>query len=228
MIRRTAFAVLRKDLLIEWRSRALLTRVVPFAVLVLVLFAIALDSEPLVLRAGAGLVWMTTLFSALVIVQRSFELERRDGALDVLKTLGVDGTALFLGKAAALIVQLLTLVVILVAGAVVLYGVNVEPPALVLLVTTAVLGSCGIGLVGTLYGGLVSGTSGRDTLLPLLLMPVTAPVLIGASRATESAFGGDAIDATTAWAWVGLLAVFGVAFAVAGAVSFGPLLDSDS
>lgn len=228
MIRRTAFAVLRKDLLIEWRSRALLARVVPFAVLVLVLFAIALDSEPLVLRAGAGLVWMTTLFSALVIVQRSFELERRDGALDVLKTLGVDGTALFLGKAAALIVQLLSLVVILVAGAVVLYGVNVEASALVLLVTTVVLGSCGIGLVGTLYGGLVSGTSGRDTLLPLLLMPVTAPVLIGASRATESAFGSDAIDATTAWAWVGLLAVFGVAFAVAGAVSFGPLLDSDS
>lgn len=227
-MRRTAAAVFRKDVLVELRSRALLTRVVPFAVLVLVLFAIALDSEPLVLRAGAGLVWMATLFSALVVVQRSFEVERRDGALDVLKTLGVDGAALFVGKAAALIVQLLALVVVLLAGAVVLYGVNVEPSALVLLGTTAVLGSCGLGLVGTLYGGLVSGTSSRDTLLPLLLMPVTAPVLIGATRATESAFGGDVTDATTAWAWVGLLAVFCVLFAVAGAMSFGPLLDSDS
>jgi heme exporter protein B len=225
---RAGLAVCRKDLLIEWRSRALITRVVPFAVLVLVLFAIALDSEPLVLRAGSGLVWMTTLFSALVVVQRTFELERRDGALDVLKTLGIDGAALFFGKAAALIVQLIALVVILIGGAVVLYGVDVKASSLVLLVTTAVLGSCGVGLVGTLYGGLVSGASGRDTLLPLLLMPVTAPVLIGASRATEFAFGGDAIDASTAWAWVGLLAVFTAVFAAAGAVSFGPLIDSDT
>ncbi|MGA0064366.1 MAG: heme exporter protein CcmB [Ilumatobacteraceae bacterium] len=228
MMLRAGFAVFRKDLLIEWRSRALITRVVPFAVLVLVLFAIALDSEPLVLRAGSGLVWMTTLFSALVVVQRTFELERRDGALDVLKTLGIDGAALFFGKAVAVIVQLIALVVILIGGAIVLYGVDVETSALVLLVTTAVLGSCGVGLVGTLYGGLVSGASGRDTLLPLLLMPVTAPVLIGASRATEFAFGGDAIDASTAWAWVGLLAVFTAVFAAAGAVSFGPLIDNDA
>jgi heme exporter protein B len=228
MMLRAGFAVFRKDLLIEWRSRALLTRVVPFAVLVLVLFAIALDSEPLVLRAGSGLVWMTTLFSALVVVQRTFELERRDGALDVLKTLGIDGAALLFGKAVAVIVQLIALVVILIGGAIVLYGVDVETSALVLLVTTAVLGSCGVGLVGTLYGGLVSGASGRDTLLPLLLMPVTAPVLIGVSRATEFAFGGDAIDASTAWAWVGLLAVFTAVFAAAGAVSFGPLIDNDA
>ncbi|MFM8907670.1 MAG: heme exporter protein CcmB, partial [Actinomycetota bacterium] len=83
---RQALIVARKDLLIEWRSRLLLVRVAPFALLVLVLFAVALDSEPLILRAAAGLVWLAMLFSSLMLVQRSFDVETDDGAVDVLLT----------------------------------------------------------------------------------------------------------------------------------------------
>ena len=79
--------------------------------------------------------------------------------------------------------------------------------------------------VGTLYGGLAAGARGRETLLPLLLLPVVAPVLIGATRAVEAALGtvGTTADG---WPWLGLVAVFAVAFGVGGTLAFGPLIDT--
>ena len=223
-----ALVVARKDLLIEWRARLLLVRVVPFALLVLVLFAVALDSEPLILRAAAGLVWLAMLFSSLLIVQRSFDVETNDGAIDVLLTGTVEPAQVYLGKTIAAFVQLVTLAATLVVGAIVLYGASVTASRVVLLVTTVLCAAAGLASVGTLYGAVVANMNGRDSLLPLLALPVLAPLLIGASRATEAAFGSQTIDTASGWAWVGLLAVFAVAFVSAGAAAFGALMESDS
>lgn len=223
-----ALVVARKDLLIEWRARLLMVRVVPFALLVLVLFAVALDSEPLILRAAAGLVWLAMLFSSLLIVQRSFDVETNDGAIDVLLTGTVEPAQVYLGKTIAAFVQLVTLAATLVFGAIVLYGASVTASRVVLLVTTVLCAAAGLASVGTLYGAVVANMNGRDSLLPLLAMPVLAPLLIGASRATEAAFGSQTIDTASGWAWVGLLAVFAVAFISAGAAAFGTLMESDS
>ncbi len=95
----------------------------------------------------------------------------------------------------------------------------------VLLVTTLVLATCGLAAVGTLFGGLAAGTTGRETLLPLLVLPVVAPVLIGATRAVESALGTGGAVVSEGWPWVGLLAVFAVVFGVGGSMAFGPLID---
>ena len=220
-----ALVVARKDLLIEWRARLLLVRVVPFALLVLVLFAVALDSEPLILRAAAGLVWLAMLFSSLLIVQRSFDVETNDGAIDVLLTGAVEPAQVYLGKTIAAFVQLVSLAATLVVGAIVLYGASVTASRVVLLVTTVLCAAAGLASVGTLYGAVVANMNGRDSLLPLLALPVLAPLLIGASRATEAAFGSQTIDTASGWAWVGLLAVFAVMFSVVGAVAYGSLID---
>lgn len=223
-----ALVVARKDLLIEWRVRLLMVRVMPFALLVLVLFAVALDSEPLILRAAAGLVWLAMLFSSLLIVQRSFDVETNDGAIDVLLTGAVEPAQVYLGKTIAAFVQLVSLAATLVVGAIVLYGASVTASRVVLLVTTVLCAAAGLASVGTLYGAVVANMNGRDSLLPLLALPVLAPLLIGASRATEAAFGSQTIDTANGWAWVGLLAVFAVAFVSAGAAAFGTLMESDS
>ncbi|MDP4930319.1 MAG: heme exporter protein CcmB, partial [Ilumatobacteraceae bacterium] len=109
-----ALSIARKDLQIEWRTRMLLARVVPFALLVMVLFAVALDSEPLVLRAAAGLVWLAMLFSTMLVVQRAFDIETADAAIDTLLACAVHPARVFFGKALALFVQLFALVVVLV------------------------------------------------------------------------------------------------------------------
>lgn len=220
-------AVAKKDLIIEWRNRMLMARVVPFALLVLVMFAVALDSEPLLLRAAAGLVWLAMLFSMLLVVQRAFELETADSALDSLLACA-NPTHVFFGKVVSLFVQLFALGVVLVVGAVVLYGVTVNADSMVLLVTVVITATGGLAVVGTLYGAVVANMNGRDSLLPLLALPVLSPLLIAASRATEAAFGSNTIDISSGWAWVGLLAAYTVIFAAAGAVAFSPLTESDA
>lgn len=223
--RSIAVAVARKDLLVEWNSKILMNQVAPFAAIVMVMFAFALDNDGILQRVAPGLVWLATLFSMLVVVQRSFAVETADSALDALRVAGVDSSAIFAGKSVALMVQLFALEAMLVATAVVLYGVEMTVAGLGQVVVTMVAATVGLGAVGTLYGGLAAGVKGRETLLPLLLLPVVAPVLIGATRATEAAFGSGGATVSEGWPWIVLLAVFAVIFSAVGSVAFGPLVD---
>ena len=215
-----------KDLRIEWSSRVITNQVLPFAGVTMVIFGFALDANTDVLELVApGLVWLATMFSLLLLVQRTFAVEADDGALDAMRVAGVDARAIFFGKAIGLASQLLVLEVLLLFAAVVLYGETIQLDGAVLLVTTMISATCGLAAVGTLYGGLAAGNKGRETLLPLLTLPAVAPVLIGATRAVESALGTGVAELSDGWQWVSLLTVFAIAFGVGGALAFGPLID---
>jgi heme exporter protein B len=222
---RIAALVAAKDLRIERRSRVITNQILPFAAVTMVMFAFALDADTVLERVAPGLVWLATLFSLLVLVQRAYVIETEDGALDALRVAGVDPVGLFWGKALALAVQLAVLEVLLLGTAVVLYGAEIRVEGMVLLVTTLITATCGLAVVGTLYGGLAAGFKGRETVLPLLVLPVVAPVLIGATRAVESALGTAGAVVSEGWPWVGLLTVFAVAFGVGGSLAYGPLID---
>ena len=220
-----ARAVAVKDLRIEMRSRVMTNQILPFAGIVMVLFAFALDNDGILQRVAPGLLWMTTLFTSLVVVQRTFAVEAADGSIDALRVAGVPPQGLFLGKVLALACQLVVFEAVLTVLALVLYRVNINLSGAVLLVTTAVLGSLGLAALGATYGGLSIAGRGRETLVPLLMLPAVAPVLIAATRATEAAFGSDGTRVSEGWPWVGLLAVFGAVFLFGGTLGFGPLTD---
>ena len=222
---RIAWLIATKDLRIEARSHVLVNQVLPFAGVTMVMFAFALDTSEVLERVAPGLVWLAVLFSLLVLVQRAFAIEADDGALDALRVAGVDPAAIFWGKSVALALQLAVLEVVLLVAAVLLYGADTPAGGIALLAVTLVAATCGLACVGTLYGGLTAGLTGRETLLPLLVLPAVAPVLIGATRAVESALGTCGMALSEGWPWVGLLAVFAVAFGVGGALAFGPLID---
>ncbi len=222
---RVARLVAAKDLRIELRSRVVTNQVLPFAAVVMVMFAFALDKDDILERVAPGLVWLATLFSLLVLVQRTFAIEAADGALDALRVAGVHPGGLYVGKAAALAAQVMVLVTVLLGAAVVLYRAEVRIEGVLLLVVTVVAATCGLAFVGTIYGGLASGARGRETLLPLLMLPVVAPVLIGATRATEAALGTGGAAVSEGWPWAGLLAVFAALFGVGGTLVFGPLIE---
>ena len=222
---RVVSAVLIKDLRIEVRSRVVTNQVLPFAGLIMIMFAFALDNDDVLQRVAGGLIWLATIFSLFVIVQRSFAIDTADSALDSLRVAGIDLSAVFLGKAIALTFQLIALDVVLIASAFLLYQVQVSAIGLVLLVTCVTCATTGLGFVGTLYGGLTAGANGRETLLPLLLLPVVAPVLIAATLATEAAFGSGGAATSEGWAWVGLLTIFAAVFGIGGSLAFGPLID---
>jgi heme exporter protein CcmB len=168
----------------------------------------------------AGLVWMATLFSCVLGVQRSFAIETVDAARDGLRLSGLDPAGIYLGKASALGAELFVLEVILAGVASVLYAAKLSD--VVLLLVTCLLATVGLSAVGTLYGALALGARVRETLLPLLFFPVTAPVLIAAIKAWQAGLAGTPGKAD---GWLELLAVFAGAYAAIGAVAFGPLLE---
>lgn len=218
---RDALLIAGKDLRLELRSRVTSGQVAPFALLQLVLFGVALDPDRGVLDdATPGLFWIAVLFSSVLAVQRSWAIESADGARDNLRLSALSPGGIFLGKATAVLVELLALELALAVGVVVFYGAELHGVAL--LVATAIPASAGIAAVGSLYGVLASGLRARETLVPLLVLPVLAPVLIGATRAFEAALDGRSGEG---WPWAGLLALFAIGYAAAGVAAYGTLLE---
>ena len=218
---REAALVAGKDLRIEMRSRVALQQIAAFGLIVLLLFAFALDPDRGILpRVAPGLFWVTVLLSALLAISRAFAVEAENGALDGLRLAGLDGAAVFLGKAAAIAVQLLALELVLAVGVFLMYDVRVV--GLVALVPAALAATAGLAAAGTVYGALAGGLRLRETLVPLLVLPVVAPVMIGGTRAFEAALAGTTAQA---WPWVQLLTVFAVVYVMMGVLAFGPLLE---
>jgi heme exporter protein B len=205
---RDAVLVAGKDLRLELRSRVTTNQVLPFALLVLLLFGFALDAnQPILDRATPGLFWLAVLFSTLLAVQRSFAVESADGNRDALRLSGLRPAGVILGKVLGVAGQLLALEAVLLVGVAVLYGTRIEGP--LLLLATCLAATAGLAASGCLYGALVAGLRVRDTVLPLLLLPVLAPVLIAATRAFDDALGTVGVNG---WAWVNLLLVFAVTY----------------
>jgi heme exporter protein B len=218
---RDAALVAAKDLRIEARSRVALNQVAPFALLMLLLFAFALDPDRGVLvRASAGLFWLAVTFSAILAVQRSFAIESADGARDGLRLTGLDPAGIFLGKAGAVAVQLLVLEAVLTAGVVIFYDTGLHHVGILLI--AALAATAGLAAAGTIYGVLAASLRVKETLLPLLVIPVVAPVVLSATRAWEAALTNASADS---WQWVRLLAVFAVVYGAFGVLAFGALLE---
>lgn len=218
---RDARLVAAKDLQIEVRTRVALNQVAPFAVLVLLLFAFAFDAETRVLRdATPGLFWVAVLLSSLLAVQRAFALEATDGLRDALRLSGLRPAGIFLGKVASVTLQLLVLDLLLGVGVVALYDAGLGAPAL--LVPSVVVATLGLAAVGCLYGVLSVGQRVASTLLPLLMLPALAPLLLCATQAVDAALSGASGEG---WRWLLLLVAFTGSYLALGAATFGILID---
>lgn len=218
---REIWIVAAKDLRIESRAKVVLTQVLPFALLVLILFGLALDADRATLRAFApGLFWVTVLFAAILAIQRSVSVETSSSAFEALRLSGAAGWKIFSGKALAVAAQLLAIEVVLGLGIVVLYRSSFDKPVLVL--TAALAATIAVASAGSLYGVLAVGMGVRDTILPMLLLPVLAPVLIAATRAFDGGLGTAAVNG---WSWCGLLGFFALIYTVVGAGAYAIVLE---
>ena len=218
---RDAWLVAKKDLLIEIRSRIIINQIAPYTLLIIVLFGFALDADTETLRdTGPGLFWVSTLLVAILAIQRSVDIEISDSALDRLLLSGISPASIYIGKTIALYVQLIILEVGLFIVMLVLFDMSVDNYPLI--VASAILTTLAISSSGTLYGVIASGVGVRETLLPVLFLPVLAPAVIGATRAYGDAFGRVNADG---WAWLGLLSVIAIVYTLIGMLTYGKLLE---
>ena len=218
---REALLVARKDLRVEWRSKVTIGHVAPLALLVLVVFAFAFDANAGLLEFGAGgLYWVAVLFGGTLLIQRAFDVETEDGNFDAFRMSAIGAPSLFLGKSLGVFIQVVFLELILGPGVVLLYNVRIDD--WVLLLASALGGTLAFSVCGVLCGVMAAGLRVRATLLPLLLVPFLAPVLLAGSRAFETAFG---LRAEAGWTWASLMFVIAAVHTAVGVRAFGFLLE---
>jgi heme exporter protein B len=220
---RVALAVARKDALAELHGRHATVSTLFFAGVVLLLFGFALGPDAARLaNAAPGLLWLAVVFAGILAVNRLHLLETDDGALEQLALYPVARRAIFAGKALGGFAVMLVLGVVVVGAVGVLFAVDIVGAWLPLLVTV-VLGAAGVAAVGTFYAGVTVRLRAREVMLPLLMLPVLAPLLLGAVKATSAALSGDPFDELAAW--LQLLVAFDLIMVVAGAATYGYLLE---
>jgi heme exporter protein B len=200
-------AALRKDLLLQWRTRSQIVAIFLFGATSLLLFSFAIGPNAEALRQhAAGFLWLGLMLSSTLTLAESFQREMEQRALEGLLLLPASARALYYGKSLANWVQLLLLGAGLVPIMVVLYDAGTT--RLFELLGVIALGAAGLSAPGTLYSAMTSQARAGQTLLPLLLFPLVVPVLLAAVKATSLLLLGDPMLQLRDW--LALLVAFDV------------------
>ncbi|HVP60893.1 MAG TPA: heme exporter protein CcmB [Myxococcaceae bacterium] len=214
----STWVLFRKDLLLEWRSRARVNALLFFSLATLLLFSFALGPDTALLRRNAGgYLWLALLLASVLALGESFRVERENATLEGLRLVPVNARAIFLAKAVANAVLLAGLGGLLVPVLVALLDVRIVLPVGQLL-GLILLGCLAIAAPGTLYGAIASHARARDVLLPLLLFPILIPALVAAAKGTALVFEGDPMGQFPSW--VALLTSFDLIYWGLGVLLF--------
>ncbi|HEX2078798.1 MAG TPA: heme exporter protein CcmB [Longimicrobium sp.] len=184
-----AWAVARKDLLLEARSRERFVSMATFAVLVAVVFSFALDPTVRSRDIAGAMLWVTVLFAGTLGLGRSFALEREADALTGVLVSPAPRGAVFLGKWLANLLIVLAVEAVVFPVYALFFGLRFAG-ALGGLVLVVFLATAGFMALGTLFSAIAVHTRLGETLLPILLLPLLIPVVIFAASATQRLLAG--------------------------------------
>jgi heme exporter protein B len=223
MFVRTAWLVLRKDLAIEARSWEVLTTTLFFAAACVLVFAFAFVKEGQAAEdAAAGILWIAIAFSGTLALGRTFERERYGETLRALLMAPAPRPALYVGKLLGMLALLGIAEVMLVPMVAFLFQATLFTRPL-LLAGLLAGGTIGFAAVGTLFAAMLVRARSRDVLLPILLYPITIPVIIAGVRGTAALLMTPP-DEAIATMWIGILASFDVVFVTLALWTFEPLM----
>lgn len=212
-------AVIRRDLLRERRSGEVVWVTLPFGAVALLLIPIAIGTDtPTLRRVGVGLFWVVVmLFGVLIAVRRT--TSDSGAQRDVVALTGIDPAAAFKGAAIANFLLLLLFEGVLGMLTVVLYDVDLKGwpwfPLILVLV------AAGLALLGTLAAGIVATGRSASALVPLIVAPMSVPLLIAATQAFEGLRLGESI-----LTWVLMLIIIVLVLSIAGVLTARPLQET--
>ena len=222
VLRRT-WAMTWKDVTVELRARERVNAMLFFAALVLFIFNFALgpDRERLA-EVAPGLLWLAFLFTGMLGLGRSFQAERENECFEELLLTPGDRESIYFGKLAGNVLFMCMAEAMILPLFGILYNLDIwrHIPALALI---ALLGTVGFSTIGTLLAAMTAHLRAREVMLPLLLLPLTVPVVLGSVRATDAILGGGGLGEVSHW--VKLLAGFDVVFLVACPLAFEFVLE---
>jgi heme exporter protein CcmB len=220
----TVWLVTRKDLLIEVRSREIIYTTLFFAVSCVLVFAFAFVREGKPLDdAAAGILWIAIAFSGTLALGRTFERERQSETLRALLMAPVDRPALYVGKLLSVLLLLAVVEIIVVPLVALMFQASALFAHPLLMIALLASGTIGFSAVGTLFAAMLVRARSRDVLLPVLLYPITVPVIIAGVRGTAALLQTD-VDVAMARVWLSMLVFFDVVFITLALWTFEPVM----
>lgn len=218
-----AWMVMRKDLTIEVRSREIIYTTVFFAISCVLVFAMSFVREGRAVEdAAAGILWIAVIFAGTLALGRTFERERHTETLRALMLAPAERPAIYLGKLLGILSLLGATELILLPLTALLFQAPLfaHPLLMVALLASGTVGFC---TVGTLFAAMLVRARTRDVLLPILLYPITIPVIIAGVRGTSALIQPEP-DIAIAQFWIMLLIFFDVVFLTLSLWTFEPVM----
>ena len=220
---RAVWVVTRKDILIETRTREILLTTVFFALACVLVFAFGFVKEGRPMEdVAAGILWIAIAFSGTLALGRAFERERQGETLRALLIAPIDRPALYLGKLLGILILLAAVEVLIVPLVALMFQAALFDHAL-LMIGLLATGTIGFAAVGTLFAAMLVRARSRDVMLPVLLYPITVPVIIGGVRGTAALLAPTA-DLAMARMWLSMLLFFDVVFITLALWTFEPVM----
>ena len=221
---RAVWVITRKDILIETRTREILFTTLFFALACVLVFAFGFVKEGRPLEdVAAGILWIAIAFSGTLALGRAFERERQGETLRALLIAPIDRPALYVGKLLGILILLAVVEAIVVPLVALMFQAALFDHALLML-GLLVTGTVGFAAVGTLFAAMLVRTRSRDVMLPVLLYPITIPVIIAGVRGTAALLQQPAADLAMARAWLSMLLFFDVVFVTISLWTFEPVM----
>ena len=214
-------AIVEKDIAAELHTKEMISAMLVFSVLAMLIFSFALDLRGEIAEAAApGVLWTTIAFAGTLGLSRSMAREEQSGCIDGLLLAPVDRTAIFFGKSVGNMLFMAAVEVALLPLFSVLFDVMlIRARILVVLV----LGTVGYATVGTLLAAIAVNTRAREVMLPVLLLPLAVPVLIGAVQATSGILESAGLDQVGGW--IRILVVYDLVIMAVSLLTFGYVVE---
>jgi heme exporter protein B len=218
------WAIARKDLLVELRTKESVPAMALFATTTFVLFHFGLDRNTLEGDLAAGVLWVTLLFAAILGINRLFVAEREQSGFDGILLAPIERSSLLLAKALALFVYLVALELIALPVFALFFIQSGFWTALPRLAAVTVLADVGLCVVGALLASIAVHTRARDLLLPILLLPLSIPAVIAAASASEKLLSVP-LQTDGVTKWMAVLALYDAVFGLIAYALFDFLME---
>lgn len=205
-------AIIQKDLILEMRSKEIIVSMLVFSLIVVAVFNFIFDPGSEQIRTTApGILWIAIIFASNLGLSRSFAREHENAHMQGILLCPVDRSLLYIAKVIGNIIFITIVEIISLPVMVVLFDLQLHG-TLPFLLLILFLGTLGFAGVGTLFSTISANTKSREVMLPILLFPVTIPIILAASKSTSYLLAGR--DISQIWSWMRILIIFDVIFLV--------------
>lgn len=206
---KTIYTILKKDILMEIKSRETINSSLVFAVLLVITFSFIMEPASDVERKIAGgIFWMAVTFAGILSINKNMMNEMQGGNFEALMIAPVDKSAIYFGKVISNFIFLIVLEIILILLFIIFYNINILSHKLMIVVLIAA--TYGYAAIGTLFSIISIKTKAREFMLPLLMIPIMIPIIIAAILATNVFIFG--YDINLSYLWIRLMVVFDIIF----------------